>query len=1225
MTKFLSNKLLRLVRMWGTWGIAFTTLALSVAVMQPANAQISQTPLLTQSGSVEPNLVLMFDDSGSMPAQFLYQYGGNPGGYGMDGPGSNSNIASCPRSPSMTTTCTPSLPGSTEYQQLSSDINSLTYDPRKIYKVRLDSVGSTTTSMASVVTSTTAFYVYFYRDASGNNVTWPGTGNDPLLATSYFGATTTVPVYTPSPALLVTGATTGLTYPNAVVTGTGPFPRFINRTDCNGGALTGGSCSLAEERLNYAIWKKYHSNRLDLAKTGLGWAFKDIGATLRLGWGRINTLEFGTLDSGVSLFTDTVKASFYTWLYSIKAPGNTPNRIALDTVGKYFSRSDNLGPWANTPDPTSTGSATLSNSTAGDTLAIRKSHYSCRRSYAMLMTDGYYNDGSPGVGEVDSTAITTIVGTSATGATLTFNYDGATKPYFGGGANTFADVAMKYWITDLRPGLTSDLSNDGIDNKVKQVPDTVVGGVVTKKGNESFWQNMGFYAIGLGVDGTPGLPQNSSTLADLTSGAKTWTMATINDPKSIDDMWHATINARGSILSAKNSDALSDAVEGMVAEINKNTSSQSGVAASTLSLTSGTRKYTPKYTTGTWTGNVIASVLDPVSSAEVSVAWQVVGTVAPTSSSGTITYSGIPAYTSRNIYAWNGTAIGSFDSSNTYVNSNVVGANANLINYLRGDQSNEDTPSANKLYRTREFLLGDIVNSSPVLVKGALNSSYDLLPAGNYGQSSYTAFLATKAAREGVLFVGANDGMMHGFRDTTGVEVFAFVPRAVMPNLHLLASRSYNHQYYVDGPSVEADACLTGGSSCSTWSNLLLGTAGAGAKTVFALDVTNPTAMSAANVKWEITPSTTGFGSLGHVLTDVQTGLTASGQWVAIFGNGYYSAGGVASLYIADLDTGALIKQISTGVGSSNGLGGVRLVLDANQRIVGAYAGDLQGNLWKFDLSNSVSSSWGLGLSSSPLYKATSTQAITAQPTIVSHPNGGNVVTFGTGKLFDATDVSNTTTQSLYGVWDSVAFGSSTTPTGVTQTGVSSLVQQTISASISGFKVVTSSTGTTSTVSVSYYSVSANPVDWATKRGWYINLPNTGQRVVYPSTALVSGYILTDTVSPSNVSIDPCVQSGSGRAWNYVLNGLTGSGPTTAIFDTDGNGVINSTDAIVSGYENTADGRTRVIKNDSKSTSTGVYYNPLSTEQQPGFIIPTGSASSISGVVRRSWRQLFLR
>ena len=1218
------NFLTQLMRLARKHVAALTILALSAAVIQPVNAQISQTPLLTQSGSVDPNLVLMFDDSGSMPAQFLYQYGGNAGGFGLDGPGSNSNIANCPGSPSITTTCTPTLPGSTEYQQLSADVNSLTYDPRKTYKVRVDSTGSTTTSMAVVSTSTTAFFVYFYRNASGNNVTWPGTGNDPLLATSYFGATTTVPVYTPNATLLVTGATTGLGYPVSVATGTGPFPRFINRTDCNGGALTGGSCSLDEERLNYGIWKKYHGNRLDLAKTGMGYAFKDIGPTLRLGWGRINTLEFGTLDSGVTLFNAAAKANFYTWLYGIKAPGNTPNRIALDAVGKYFSRSDNLGPWANTPNPTSTGITTLANTTT-DTRAVRKSHYSCRRSYAMLMTDGYYNDGSPGVGDVDSTAITTITGTSAAGAPLTYNYDGATRPYFGGGSNTFADVAMKYWITDLRPGLTSDLTNDGLDNKVKVVPDTVSAGVVTKKGNESFWQNMGFYAIGLGVDGTAGLPQNSSTLADLTSGAKSWTAATTNDPKSIDDMWHATINGRGSILSAKNSDALSDAVEGMLAEINKNTSSQSGVAASTLSLTNGTRKYTPKYTTGSWTGNVIASVLDPVSSAEVSTAWQVVGTVAATSTSGTVTYSNIPAHTSRNIYAWNGAAIGSFDSANTYVNSNVVGANTNLINYLRGDQSNEDTPSANNLYRTREFLLGDIVNSSPVLVKGALNSNYDLLPAGTFGQSSYGAFLTTKTAREGVLFVGANDGMMHGFRDSNGAEVFAFVPRAVMPNMHLLSSRSYNHQYYVDGPSVEADACLSGGSSCTTWSNLLIGTAGAGAKTVFALDVTNPTAMSAANVKWEITPSTTGFSSLGHVLTDVQTGLTASGQWVAIFGNGYYSAGGVASLFIADLDTGALIKQISTGAGSNNGLGGVRLALDANQRIVGAYAGDLQGNLWKFDLSNSSSLQWGLGLSGSALYKTTSTQSITAQPTLVAHPSGGNVITFGTGKLYDALDVTTSSTQSMYGIWDNVAFGSVTTPLGISQTGVTSLVQQTISASINGFKVVTSSTGTTSTVTVSFYSVSSNPVDYTIKRGWYIDLPNAGQRVVYPSSALVSGFILTDTLSPSNVSSDPCTQSGSGRAWNYVINGLTGGGATTAIFDTDGNGIVNSADAIVSGYENTADGRTRVIKNDSKSTSRGVYYNPLSTEQQPGFFVPTGSPASINGLVRRTWRQLFLR
>lgn len=1209
---------------------------LAVVTLQPVTAQIAQAPLLTQAGSVDPNLLLMFDESGSMIAQFIYQFGGVANGFGRTGPGNTTTFemstgcpsgnqfngitcAAYPTSPSITVTGTYSPPDSSWTFELSPDVNGLYYNPKVLYTSRVNASGTFSTPGT---TSTTAFYVYFYKNGSGNNVTWPGTtpGTSafptPTLVTSFFRGSTTLSAYTPAASLLAAGATTGLYYPH-IVSGSsgysGPYPKFFDRTDCNGG-LAGGSCSLAEERQNYANWKQYHSNRMDLAKTGLGFAFQDLTSSIRLGWSTINTLDGGALSSGVGSYDQAQKNAFYNWLYGISAGGGTPNRGALTNAGSYFSRADNKGPWANSPDTASTGLSTLSTGAAGDTAAIRSAHYSCRRSYSMLVTDGYYDstDSSAiSIGNVDASSITTITGTTALGASQSFAYNGTDKPYSDGQSNTLADVAMKYWITDLRPDLP---------NNVKTITATVIGGITTTYGNPSFWQNMSFYAVGLGVYGT--LAQDATTLAQLTAGTTNWPTASPLTVQTIDDMWHATINARGRILSAKNASTLSDSVEGMLADINKNTSSQSGVAASTLSLTNGTRKYTPKYTTGSWTGNVIATALDPSSSAETSITWQVVGTNPITSA----TYAGIPAHGSRNIYAWNGSTYGNFDMSNTYVTSNVVGASTNLINYLRGDQSNED-PNGTALYRAREFLLGDIVNSSPVFIKGALNSNYDQLPAGTYGQASYATFVANKAARaEGVLFAGANDGMVHGFRDLNGTEVFAFVPRAVMPNLHQLARKNYNHLYYVDGPQVEADACLSGGSACTTWSNLLLGTTGAGAKSVYALDVTNPMSMSAASVKWEITPSTTGYASLGYVLTEVQTGLTKSGQWVAIFGNGYYGSSTMASLYIANLDTGALIKQISTGVGGNNGLGGVRVVRDDNQRIIGAYAGDARGNMWKFDLSSATSAGWGLGLSNSPLYRGTTTKSITAQPTVVANPIGGNVIVFGTGKLYDTTDVTNTVTQTMYGIWDSVPFGTTTTPVGVTQTGVASLVQQTISSIVTtGTKVVTASNLTTSTVTVNYYTASTYSVDFTTKRGWYMNLPNTGQRAVYPSEALVGGYVLLDTVSPSNVSLNPCIQTGSGRAWNYVIDGVSGSGPTSAIFDTNGDGIVNSGDLIVAGYENTADGRTRVIKNDSKSDSNGTYYNPLSTEQQPGFRIPTPVVPSITGVVGRSWRQLFLR
>jgi type IV pilus assembly protein PilY1 len=682
-------------------------------------------------------------------------------------------------------------------------------------------------------------------------------------------------------------------------------------------------------------------------------------------------------------------------------------------------------------------------------------------------------------------------------------------------------------------------------------------------------------------------------------------------------------------------------------------------------LTTTTKKFTPNYTTGSWIGNVIASDLEPKSGAELCTRWRLTGTwmlepnPAPSTTAkmrwhvankwdgtpdlppctGTpTTYSGV-TYSGRKIYAWNGSTFGNFDSSNTYVTSLTTGAasgsgiaaSADLVNYLRGDQSKEDIVDARgfvetpRSYRNRQFILGDIVNSTPTFIQGALNMNYEKLPPGTNGQASYAAFFKNKGDRaEGVLFAGANDGMVHGFRGTTGAEVFAFVPRAVMPNMHRLASRSYDHQYYVDGTTVEADACLPQGTNCTAaqWKNLLVGTGGAGAKTVYTLDVTDPMSMTAASIKWEITPSTAGYADLGNILADVQTGLTVGGQWVAVFGNGYKGADGKAHLYVANLDTGALISDLAVGTASDNGLGGVRLLRDDNQRIIAAYAGDLNGSLWKFDLSNASAGSWSVGLSGQPLYRTSLTpvKPITATPTVVKHPLNGYVVAFGTGKLFESgsTDLSNTDVQSLYGVWDSV------TPPAVTQVDRTSLVQQTISAAITGSTVLTNTDLSTSTVALNYYEVSKNSINWATKTGWYIDLPNSGQRVIYPLETLVGKFAAVDTVSPSNISTNPCLTSGSGKAWNYIIDMVTGGGVTEKIFDN--NGGINLT-TLVSGYENAADGRTRYIKNEALSSSTSVGFTPLSTQQLPSFGLSCTMTNTCATkpIVKRTWRQLFMR
>jgi type IV pilus assembly protein PilY1 len=1270
-----------------------------------AQAQMAQVPMLTQSTAVEPNLVFVFDDSGSMAADYMYQYGTSWGGMGMANPGGDEAAQS-------------------------PDVNVMYYDPRILYKRRVNSDGS---EMALGSTASIgSFFVYFYYPGSGStkkvssvsvtnggskypydsslaptytsmtmtfssppsggvratgtvtvnsskqitaitvtnagsgytsapsislvnkskgksfkytvnmvaessatdvNRVWPGVGSVSSISNFYAGGSPAG--YTPdATSPLVVGADATVAYPNEAKSSITRYPKFAARTDCSGvnasGTYIGQTyCTWANELQNYANWKAYHNTRVNLARTGIGLAFKPLAATFRLGWGTINRIESGSnLDAGVSMFTQTRKDAFYTWLYgsNTNPSGDTPNRLAMDRVGQYFSRSDSKGPWGTTPDYTSV-STSASTTTSGDTAASKAAQASCRRSNMLLLTDGYWNGSSSSLSNIDNTNGPTI--TSPSGATYQYT---PVYPHIDSVSNTLADVAMKYWVNDLR----SDLTNN--------VP--AITGL-----NESFWQNVSFYGIGLGIYGT--LVQNDAVLASLalgpSSGGIAWPTATSNNPSAIDDMWHAAINSRGKFLNAKDSNSLNDSIEKMMASISKLSSSQSGVAVSTANLISGTRKYTPQYTTGSWAGNVTSRALDPLTGNEISTAWQVERKDAVTGNS----ISMVPDAAERQIFVGNGASTSPKAVAFNYADMAAAGltglmtgtVNADLINYLRGDPSLEGDAGN---FRPREARLGDIVNSSPVFVKNGINMHYENLPSSISGGSSYGAYIAAKAARtEGVLFVGANDGMLHAFRDgplgevvaagdssIAGEEIFAYVPRAVLPTLSALADKAYSHKYYVDGPLVETDAYLGG-----AWANVLVGTTGPGAKAVFALEVpADPTDVDVGNILWEISSTTTGFSELGHVLTDVQTGVLPSGEWVAIFGNGYFSASGSAQLFVVNLQTGALIQKIDTATGPSNGLGGVTVVRGdsgtTKGQIIGAYAGDLKGNLWKFDLSSVTSAGGFVGLSGVPLMTAGSTKPITALPAAIRHPQGGYLVAAGTGKFFEAGDVSTTSQQSLYGVWDSVAFGSTTTPAGVTQTGVSNLVQQTIATGTTVTRTFITPDLSTETQTVTYYEVSKNPISWATKRGWYIDLPNTGQRVVYPLQALENRYLAIDTISPSNVSTNACVTSGQGTGWVYLVDGLTGAGPAEQVLDTNGDGNVDTADSLVSGFTARADGRNTWLKVDGLSSESVTVMVGITGSDGTGMKVKltcallnncASSIPSISSIKSREWRQLFMR
>lgn len=1142
---------------------------------------MAQVPLVIGGAAVPPNLVFTFDDSGSMFFECLPEslcigskyVGSMPGGFDTFKNG----------------VATYDINSLFNRQMRSSSTNVTYYNPTVRYSPWLKSDGTnyptypataapidprsatTVTNLVATATFTTSFCTGPSNCANGSQSIYPA---------QYF--------------TLTSGTGTALTnFTRTMIVGAlSTYPKTVNRTDCL--LLV---CSLAEEQQNFANWFTYYRNKLISAIGGTASAFYTLPVSYRLGYGRINQsgnvsidgVNSNTLVRGLRPFTGTDRDAFYTWLFSLQPdPGGTPLRRALGDVGEYYSRSDNAGPWGNIPG-------------TSDTTA----HLTCRRSYHLLMTDGSWNgagaSNAAAGGNVDNTNGTVITGPN--GQSYTYN---RAYPYRDAYSDTLADVAMYYWRKDLR----SDLAND----------------VKPTAGDLAFWQHMVNYTIGFGVNGNL---VNPDDLPALTAGTKTWGDPSSDANNKVDDLWHAAVNSRGLSLSAADPQEYAAALRAVITNIDERTGSEAGIGLSGRFLVSGSKKYVPEYRTGAWTGEVRAVLLDSDGD-DGATAW--------TASDH------LPAPAARNIYTFKDTTVkgvtftwAGLTAQGMTSTLNVTAAEGpNLVNYLRGDATNEGG-----IYRSRAKKLGDIVNSSPSLVKDLVDMGYIFLP--NSGatvtpRATYREFLRNKKFRVPQLFVGANDGMLHAFSDVNGTETFAFMPRSVLGIVKNLGNVPYDHQYFVDGPTTESDVYDTGAAA---WRNVVYGSGGGGAKNLFAINVPVPSSPTGSatltvtlmppgpsDILWEVNNTQTDFLELGYLLQSPEVGITLDGQWVAIFGNGYESLSGKAQLFIVNALTGALIKRIDTGVptlGGGNGLSGVKVVRDAQARIVGVYGGDLKGNLWKFDLSGTTVASWGVAFGSTalapkPLFTSINRNGqaspFTARPETMPHPLGGVMVLAGTGKLFEASDTSNLQERTLYGLWDKVPVGSDSSATSGVINGTATLVMQQVSLTVS------ISVGTPAQT-VTYYTGTQNTVDYATKRGWYF--PQTvkpGERLTY-DPVFVDDVIEFKTIVPG-ASVATC-QASSGEGIRILLNPLTGA-PNRALVDTNGDGVIDSNDrSDIIGFQGQADGGDGVI---TKGTTT-----PGGAPGAPGgdggnqtcaigaggkLCIPTAGTS-----VRRSWRQLF--
>ncbi|RKZ83848.1 MAG: pilus assembly protein PilY, partial [Gammaproteobacteria bacterium] len=1109
----------------------FRTLVLSaflISTTHAANLDLSPVPLYL-GGSVEPNIMFTLDDSGSMHWEFmpeenrrwtLFVFPRPASVYG--GADYNNQL------PNFDDTNIHNFFGR-------SSNNTIFYNPDTTYLPWSNPDG---TSMGDA-TPTAALY-NIYNPGAGNidltvqqtqNACWfENNGDINTVATAAYGCPGNH-TYWPITYYIYNGGNveTRANYTRVQI-GPGGTPATFT-------SPSGIGRTRAEETQNFANWFQYFRSRVLLARAGVGRAFARQGTNMRVGFAAINqggatidgVASVSAMIQGVRPFSGADRTTFFNNLYGHVMPAaGTPLVHALDDVGKYFERTDNSGPWSETPG-TSSGAA----------------HLQCRQSYNILMTDGYWNSGTPGTGNIDNTDGNVISGPN----NPNFQYiaSAANEPYDDVWSNTLADTAMLYWNRDLRPSLSNEVPTNSID--------------------DAFWQNMVTFTVGLGVTGTL---DPLTDLPGLKAGTTTWPQAfdggtTVN----IDDMWHAALNSRGEFFSASNPTAFADRLSEVLSAISDRTSSASSVALNSGTVSGSSKVYQARFDSGDWSGQLFAF---------------------PVNADGTLggllwdAASLIPAANSRTIVTYDGSDGQPFRWGDISAAQQTLLGSQAILDYLRGDQANEADNGGT--YRNRNALLGDIIHSSPTYV-GVPALRYPNGLGTNVAPKNYSAFKSANSARQHIVYANANDGMLHGFNADTGVEMLAYVPNAIMNKLPDLANINYNHKYYVDGSPTVLDAFFD-----NDWHTVLVSGLRSGGQGIFAIDVTDPTNFSSETsaddeVLWEFTD--TDDSDLGYTFGLPSIVKMQNGKWAAVFSGGYNntfdddgdgaandSATGNAVLFIVDIEDGSLIAKIDTKIGSAqdptgnnkpNGLATPSVVdIDGDFVADAIYAGDLFGNVWKFDVSDNNEANWktsyGTVATPIPLYtacaaatcNATNHQPITTQVQVIRHPSrGGYLVLFGTGKYFEVGDNSTVgqTTQTYYSIWDKAEVS-------LTAFDRGDLLQQEIIKELTAF-------------SYDLRVSTENAMVWydgsTGDRGWYMDLINTeggntnnyGERQV--SNSIVrNGRIIFTTLLPSD---DPCDFGGSG--WLMELDLYTGARLQFSPFDLNDDGSFLTTDYVNAG------------------------------------------------------------
>lgn len=793
-------------------------------------------------------------------------------------------------------------------------------------------------------------------------------------------------------------------------------------------------------------------------------------------------------------------------------------------------------------------------------------------------------------------------GLTAIEGTLNANklyFSGGTNSSEGFGTNTLPNSCHKNYAVLLTNGLPSVNASGQVPTLSNgQVDICALTSQAVTAATSLYNSGVQLYVVGYAI--LPQVLQNYTSLCG-------------NSISPLDQL--ASAGGTNRSLSASDAATLQSTLDGVFNNIVQSAGSSSALSSNSTSINGSSYVYQASFNSTDWSGHLKA-FSETASGASTTASWD----------AATL----IPAPASRSIYTWNGSNGVSFAWTNLsateqcYLSSQSPGCTLtateasngqNVLNYLLG------TSVAG--YRVRSTPLGDIVNSDPLYLSNE-DYGYSIL-AGTEG-STYSTYVQNKVSNLPMLYVGANDGVLHGFNANTGVEAFGYIPGSIYAHLPDLTLSSYpsHHEYFVDGSPASGDAYYAG-----VWHTILLGTLGAtsGTNELFALDITHPGSLSANNALWEVSDAS----DLGETWGPGSVARFNDGHYYAVVNNGYNSANKHAVLFLVQVDNPANIIKLDTGVGGGtvdNGLSAATLLdVDGNGTIDAIYAGDLQGDLWKFDVSSTTAGNWKVafrsGRSNVPLFHAQDAagniQPITAPVQLGSVPNGATgtaIVFFGTGQYLNTTDLSNLSTQSLYGVLDSSTYSNGTFSGGISNfnrmtkvSGNSVMVQQAIDYDSGGVR-----------------SVTTNTVDYTTGvLGWYLDLlqfPNStqqGERVI--SKPLIrSGRVLFSTVIPAT---GLCSEGGSGGT--LELDAASGGAPSYTFLDLYNTGVYDSRDNVTlsNGTSAVAVGQllTGGFGNMPYSTLNGSSYQTLYSTSS-GAIINTANTKAMNGNPRSSWSQL---